>query len=128
MSTLKVNTIQDTSGSNSSTAAEISQGRAKVWINFQGSGTATILQSYNVSSLTDNGTGNYTINYSSALANANGASLLQFGRADSNSISHVPTEVTASASSLRFRNTYSWSGGGANTVDVTRGYVAVFNV
>ena len=127
MSTLKVNTLQNASGANSSSTDDIRAGRAKVWVNFQGTGTATILESFNVSSLTDNGTGNYTINYSNALANANGASLLQFGRSDSNSITHVPTGVTASASSLRFRNTYSWSGGGANTVDVSRGYVAVFN-
>ena len=71
MSTLKVNTIQDASGSNSSTAEQIAQGRAKVWINFNGSGTVSIVGSFNVSSLADRGTGQYTINFSNAMANDN---------------------------------------------------------
>ena len=61
MSTLKVNTIQDTSGSNSSTASEINQGRAKAWANVNGEGTTSIRESYNFSSVTDNGTGKYTL-------------------------------------------------------------------
>ena len=66
MSTLKVNTIQDASGSNSSTAAQIAQGRAKAWVNFNGTGTIAIRDSFNVSSITDNGTGTTTV----TLANA----------------------------------------------------------
>ena len=46
MSTLKVNTIQDTSGSNGSTSEQISKGRAKVWVNFKGSGTLTVNESF----------------------------------------------------------------------------------
>ena len=71
MSTLKVNTIQDASGGNSSTAEQIAQGRAKAWINFNGSSTVAIRDSFNVSSLTDNGTGNYTMNFSAAMSDAN---------------------------------------------------------
>ena len=36
---------------------------AKAWVNFNGTGTVAIRSSYNVSSITDNGTGNYTINF-----------------------------------------------------------------
>ena len=71
MSTLKVNTIQDTSGGSSSTPAQIEQGRAKAWINFDGDGTIAIRDSFNVSSITDNGTGDYTITFSNAMANTN---------------------------------------------------------
>ena len=71
MSTLKVGTLQDTSGSSGSTPAQIEQGRAKAWVNFNGSGTIGIRDDYNVSSLTDNGMGDYTINFSNAMANAN---------------------------------------------------------
>jgi len=67
----KVGTITDTSGNNSSTTAQIAQGRAKAWVNFNGTGTVAIRDSFNVSSITDNGTGDYTINFTSALANAN---------------------------------------------------------
>tara|TARA_R100001163_G_C5018776_1_gene162198 strand:- start:556 stop:945 length:390 start_codon:yes stop_codon:yes gene_type:complete len=69
MSTLKVNTIQNTSGGSSSTPEQIEQGRAKVWINFNGSGTVAIRDSFNISSLTDNGTGDYSLNYSDAFSN-----------------------------------------------------------
>jgi hypothetical protein len=63
MSTLKVNTIQDTSGN--------TQYTAKAWVNFQGTGTVAIRASGNVSSVSDLGTGYYQINFSSSLADAN---------------------------------------------------------
>lgn len=44
---------------------------AKAWVNFNGTGTVAIRDSYNVSSITDNGTGDYTVNYSTALNNSN---------------------------------------------------------
>ena len=71
MSTLKVDTIQDASGGNSCTASQIAQGRAKAWIHFDGQDTVAIRDSFNVSSLTDNGTGDYTITFDSAMANTN---------------------------------------------------------
>lgn len=47
-------------------------GIAKAWILFDGTtSTPTILGSFNVSSITDNGTGDYTINFTTAMANAN---------------------------------------------------------
>ena len=69
MSTLKVNTIQDSSGSNASTTEQINQGRAKAWINYNGTGTVSIRDSFNVSSLTDNGEGLYTITFTNAMSN-----------------------------------------------------------
>ena len=71
MSTLKVSTIQDTSGNNSSTPAGIASGTAKAWVNFNGTGTVAIRSSFNVSSITDIQTGQYTINYTNAFANTN---------------------------------------------------------
>lgn len=44
---------------------------AKAWVNFNGTGTVAIRDSYNVSSITDNGVGDYTINYGTALNNNN---------------------------------------------------------
>jgi hypothetical protein len=35
----------------------------RAWVNFNGSGTVAIRDSKNVSSITDNGTGNYTVNF-----------------------------------------------------------------
>ena len=71
MSEIRVTTLKDTAGSNSSTAEEIKKGRAKVWVDFNGQGTIAIRNDYNVSSLGDNGTGLYTINFDTAMSNAN---------------------------------------------------------
>lgn len=46
-------------------------GLAKAWVNFNGTGTVAIRASFNVSSITDNGTGDYTVNFTTALADAN---------------------------------------------------------
>jgi len=46
-------------------------GIAKAWVNFNGTGTPAIRGSFNVSSITDNGTGDYTINFTTAMPNAN---------------------------------------------------------
>jgi hypothetical protein len=46
-------------------------GSAKAWVNFNGTGTVAIRASFNVSSITDNGTGDYTVNFTSALVDAN---------------------------------------------------------
>jgi len=70
MSTLKVSTIQDTSGNNSSTPAGIASGTAKAWVNFNGDGTVAIRDNFNVSSITDNGTGDYTVTFTTAMASA----------------------------------------------------------
>ena len=46
-------------------------GTAKAWVNFNGSGTVAIRDSFNVSSITDHGTGSYEVNYQNAMANTN---------------------------------------------------------
>jgi hypothetical protein len=68
MSTLVAQTISN--GTISTSTANVING-AKAWVNFNGTGTVAIRASYNVSSITDNGTGNYTINFTNAFADAN---------------------------------------------------------
>lgn len=51
--------------------ADLRSGLAAAWVNFNGTGTVAIRASYNVSSITDNGTGDYTVNFTTALADAN---------------------------------------------------------
>jgi hypothetical protein len=43
----------------------------KAWVNFNGTSTVAIRASYNVSSITDNGTGDYTVNFTTAMPDAN---------------------------------------------------------
>jgi len=71
MSEIRVTTLKDTSGGNSSTTAQIASGRAKAWVNFNGVSTVAIRANFNVNSITDNGTGHFTINFTSALSDAN---------------------------------------------------------
>jgi len=68
MSTIIATTLSN--GSVSVPTATVVNGSAKVWVNFDGSSMAN-RDSFNVASLTDNGTGDYTINYSTAMGNAN---------------------------------------------------------
>ena len=44
---------------------------AKAWVNFNGTGTVAVRASGNVSSITDNGTGDYTVNFTNAMPDAN---------------------------------------------------------
>ena len=63
MSVLKVGAIQNTSG--------VEVYTAKAWVNFNGTGTVAIRASGNVSSVSDNGVGDYTINFTTAMPDSN---------------------------------------------------------
>jgi hypothetical protein len=64
MSTLTVSNVSD--GTLSIPTTYVTNGSAKAWVNFNGTGTIAARDSLNLSSLTDNGTGDYTVNFSSA--------------------------------------------------------------
>ena len=57
-------TIQDSAGTQIGTFC-------RAWVNFNGTGTVAIRASFNVSSITDNGTGDYTVNFTTAMPDAN---------------------------------------------------------
>lgn len=107
MSTLKVGTIQDTSGNNSSTPNEVANGRAKAWVNFNGIGTVAIRNDYNASSLTDNGSGDYTINFTNSLSNANFVCVLNTAY-DFDSEPRLGAAISYTTSSVRVRVGYSF--------------------
>lgn len=65
MSILKVNSIEPAN------AGSEDYFLTKAWVNFNGTGTVAIRADGNVSSITDNGTGDFTVNLSSALTDAN---------------------------------------------------------
>ena len=74
MSTLKVNTIQNTDNTHPSTPKQLVYGRVKVWWNYAQRTGPAISKSYNVTSITDNATGQYTVNFSVTLHKPCGAS------------------------------------------------------
>ena len=103
----------DTSLSNLSSAGE--QMVVKAWVNFDGTGTVSIRDSYGVSSITDRGTGVYTVNFSSAFGNSlfNGTVSATIGGATNNNrvASTAPVSTTTA-----YLNT--WEGSSANDIDV----------
>jgi hypothetical protein len=107
--TLTVTTISD--GSINGSATTVIRGSAKVWSNTNGAGGATVRSSFNLSSVTRNGTGDYTQNFASAVADAN---YCVFG-----STVHTGSGTTAAAAVfselLSASNTY-----GAKTTSTTR--------
>jgi hypothetical protein len=79
----------------------------KAWVNFNGTGTVAIRSSFNVSSITDNAVGNYTVNFTNAFANTNysviGMSKLLAGTSTFVGISETGTRTT---SSVQIQNNY----------------------
>jgi hypothetical protein len=73
MSTLRVNNLtnQANDGGIDFAVQPVIDGLAKAWVNFNGTSTVAIRASYNVSSITDNGTGDYTVNFTTAMEDAN---------------------------------------------------------
>jgi hypothetical protein len=88
-------TIQDSAGTQIGTFC-------RAWVNFNGTGTVAIRASFNVSSITDNGTGDYTVNFTNALPDANyminGTSSLPSGGSDRRVVAtNLNTTPTTSA-------------------------------
>jgi hypothetical protein len=69
--TVTGNATGSTFGFNSGYGSVATAYGCRAWVNFNGTGTVAIRASGNVSSITDNGTGDYTINFTSAMPDAN---------------------------------------------------------
>lgn len=76
---------------------------ARAWVNFVGTGVVSIRSSGNVSSITDNGTGNYTVNFATAMPDSNYAvsSSSRRGDTDNNSQVYLPLSGTYTSSSVQ---------------------------
>jgi len=91
----------------------------RAWVNFNGTGTVEIRASGNVSSITDNGTGDYTVNFTTAMP-------------DANYCVNVSTERGVGASGFVNIGSYASSNvristfSSASQVDVTAAFVAIF--
>lgn len=123
MSTLKVNTIQNTSG--------VEVYTAKAWVNFNGTGTVAIRASGNVSSITDIGTGYYLINLTNAITDTNYCILATTGndstgngaarKTATNSVQQGPTTTTFGITSF-----YDGAGYNRTSEDSPYLFVAIF--
>ena len=131
----KSNEEKVSEGNNAVTEAKLAtnpqQGLAKAWVNFDGTGTLAIRDSFNVTSVTDNGTGDYTVNFAAnALANANYCitASISFGTTQSRNILNVATTAQTSytaptTTALRLE---SVNYGNGNSYDANSVSIAVF--
>lgn len=126
--TLVVSTLSD--GTNSTSATNPIRGSARAWAQFTGA-TAAINNSFNISSITRNASGDYTFNFTTAMSSANycfiglgtggGATYQIAGGSQSGG-------TTLTTTSLRTQYGYVDSvGGSLGNQDPTRGYLAVFS-
>jgi hypothetical protein len=73
---------------------------ARAWVNFNGTGTVAIRASSNVSSITDNNTGDYSVNLTTSMADANYAVSVSVGGTNTVDIIRLRDETTARTASL----------------------------
>ncbi len=126
MSTARFNTLQNAAGSKSVPVDTVVDGSAKAWVIFNGVGTVSITQAFNVSSITDNAVGDYTVNFATALASANYAATSSAGygnnAASGEANTYIPYNATPTTTSVRMAVT-SDAGGLRDAVYVS---VAIF--
>jgi len=106
MSEIRATTISDAAGTGPITLT--GQSAAKAWVNFNGSGTIATRDSVNVASLTDNGTGNYSVNFSNSMGNAS-YSYAASSNGGSSSYIREAQQGTVSSGSFSYLAKY-WSG------------------
>jgi hypothetical protein len=123
MSTAKFDTLSNLAGTQSVPVATVAQGVARAWVNFNGTGTVAIRASFNVSSITDGGTGLYAINFTTAMPDANYASPIGFGDASS---SARQTQLNTGTRTTTSCGIVGLDAGGAVFNDISMVTVAIF--
>ena len=111
-SELRVNTLKDASGNNSVGMSTVAEGSAKAWVNFNGTGTIATRDSFNVSGVVDNGTGNYTATLSTAMNNILYAPVAGAGDVNYGAKIDLEADVTNTTTACRLRTAGTTSGTG----------------
>ena len=75
-SELRVNTLKDASGNNSIATSFVAGGSAKAWFNLNAIGTEAYRDTFNIGSVTDNATGDFSHNFTNAMNNSNHVAIL----------------------------------------------------
>jgi len=121
MSTIKTETLS--TPSNATVPVDtVVNGTAKAWVNFNGTGTVAIRRAFNVSSITDNGTGNYTVNFTTAMPDAN-YSVSTSARATTSNLFAAPLAGDVSIGSFNFITVNS----GSSVTDTATACCSVFS-
>jgi hypothetical protein len=95
---------------------DVAKGVAKAWVNFNGTSTVAIRSSFNVSSITDNGTGDYTVNFTNAMPDTNYVTLSMCSTDSDNPtiVNLQGTTGSATTSSIRIQNAKQTNGASAD--------------
>ena len=75
--------------------------KCRAWVNFNGTGTVAIRAAGNVSSITDTGTGDYTVNFTTSMVDANYSATGMINGTGSNAPSMHINNLTSSAAKVR---------------------------
>jgi hypothetical protein len=114
---------------NDITTMSSGQQAAKAWVNFNGTGSIsanqTIRSNYNVSSVFKNGTGDYTVNFTNALADGNYASVISVGTSSSADLTIIGSTANVAPTASAFRFSVNNGGSGAAR-DATYASVSIF--
>jgi hypothetical protein len=105
--------LQDSS-SNSNTC--------RAWVNFNGTGTVAIREDFNVSSITDNNAGDYTVNFTTAMPDADYAVTMSSGNTSANSRLNNAAFAAPTTSSCRVQTRNEAQSG----TDSAYVYVSIF--
>jgi len=122
MSTAKFNTWLNPDGTQNY--------KCRAWVNFNGTGTVAIRAAGNVSSITDNGTGDYTVNFTTAMSDASYSTIISQGNDNSGNsglrgANVLATQTAPTTSGVRVG---SWAASGSTRTSEDSAYlfVAIF--
>ena len=99
-----------------SNQTSIQQGLLKSWIRFNGSGTIAINDNFNCSSITDNGTGDYTMTMQTAMSNANYSQTCGAGDVDHGAKINIAFTDANTTTAMRIRLAAAVSGNGDSSI------------
>ena len=110
MATLKTNTLTGTStagsiavtGEGNSTTTNLQQGLCKAWVKFKGDSTAAINDSFNITGITDQGTGQYQFAIANDMSSAHFSTTSSLGNNDSSNAGINRQEQTGSGAAGTF--------------------------
>jgi len=111
-------TIQDSAGTQIGTFC-------RAWVNFNGTGTVAIRASFNVTSITDNGTGDYTVNFTTAMPDANYSAVSSVGDSTA-TVPRISGPTSAAAPSTTVYRLKTILGSTNALEDLSYVFVAIF--
>lgn len=123
MSQIKATTLSNLAGSKTVPTDTVVDGSAKAWVNFNGTGTVAIRRAFNVSSITDNGTGAYTVNFTTAMPDVNYA--YELSMAGSSGTGQTLGQINSSPPTTTSISVFSATNG-VGAADVPGYCVAIF--